>query len=68
MPRTIVFMMSTLLPAAVAVAHPGHGQTEPYSPTHYVFEPTHAVALIAMIAGGLLIVWGAWKLVRRRRR
>ena len=64
--RILAFVMSALFPAAAALAHPGHGYTDPGSPSHYVFELAHAVVLIAAVSGALLIGWGAWKLIRRR--
>lgn len=65
MTRTLAFVMSVLLPAAFATAHAGHGTTDPGSPSHYVFEPVHAVLLIAVLLGGLLMIWGTAKLARR---
>ena len=66
MKRILAFIVCALLPTATAMAHPGHGHTDPHSPSHYVFEPVHAVALIAAIVGGLLLAWGGWKMIRRR--
>lgn len=40
-------------------AHPGHGTTTPDSPAHYVFEPVHAlpvVAIVVAIAGAVLFL------------
>lgn len=48
---------------SVAMAHPGHGTTEPASVAHYAFEPLHAVPAIV-----LLLSFGASALVVRRRR
>lgn len=66
--RTLAFLMSVMLPASFAAAHAGHGSTDPASPSHYVFEPVHAVTLIAALAGALLLGWGGRELVRRRAR
>lgn len=49
----VVAMM--FVSSAVAFAHPGHGTTPPGSLAHYVFEPVHAVVLIAAAAGIVLL-------------
>jgi hypothetical protein len=35
---------------ATALAHPGHGGTEPTSLVHYVVEPAHAIPIGLVIA------------------
>ena len=53
----------TALAPAVALAHPGHGHTEPASWTHYLTEPVHVVVLAASAALVILV-----HRARRRRR
>lgn len=49
--KTLAALATTLVPA-VALAHPGHGTTEPQSWVHYLTEPVHigGVAAIALVA------------------
>jgi hypothetical protein len=49
---------------SLALAHPGHGHTEPDSWQHYLTEPEHLLALAAVVAA----IAVAWLLVRRTRR
>jgi hypothetical protein len=53
-----------LLPGS-ASAHPGHGETEGFSITHYFTEPVHATATIGMI---IAIVAGINYLRKRQSR
>lgn len=52
---TALAAAATILVPTVALGHPGHGTTEPYSWAHYLTEPVHilAVGAIAAIAIGL---------------
>jgi len=43
-----------LLPLA-ASAHPGHGETDGYTITHYFVEPSHAVVILLAVAAALAI-------------
>jgi hypothetical protein len=61
--RRLVPALIALAPLA-AVAHPGHGFTDPGSPLHAVAEPAHAAPLLVGVAVGLC----AWVLRRARRR
>ncbi|MEO8840459.1 MAG: hypothetical protein ABI591_00925 [Kofleriaceae bacterium] len=46
-----------------SLAHPGHGTTDPSSLRHYLTEPLHVVALVAVLAVTIeLVLW----LVKRR--
>lgn len=44
----------TLAPA-VALAHPGHGTTEPQSWAHYLTEPVHIAGVAAIAAIAILL-------------
>jgi len=44
---TIATLIVPLLTSAAALAHPGHGTTDPEGLVHYVTEPVHALALAA---------------------
>jgi len=47
---------------ALALAHPGHGATEPSSWTHYLTEPLHA-GIVAIAAGASVL---AFRALRKR--
>ena len=44
-----------LIPFA-GMAHPGHGETEGYTITHYFTEPVHATVSVILLAGVLFTV------------
>jgi hydrogenase/urease accessory protein HupE len=48
--------MAVLSAPFVALAHPGHGETEGFTITHYFTEPIHAVATILAVVGILALV------------
>ena len=50
--KTIIVM---LLPFT-GMAHPGHGETEGYTITHYFTEPVHATVSVILLAGVLFTV------------
>jgi hypothetical protein len=50
----LVSVVATLL-ADSAIAHPGHGVTDPQSPVHQIVEPVHAVGWLLLAAGILLL-------------
>jgi hypothetical protein len=50
--KTIIVM---LLPFA-GMAHPGHGETEGFTITHYFTEPVHATVSVILLAGVLFTV------------
>ncbi|OYU94669.1 MAG: hypothetical protein CFE21_15440 [Bacteroidetes bacterium B1(2017)] len=53
----VVSSVATLLPF-LGMAHPGHGETEGFTITHYFVEPTHAVVLGAVLAcGGIFYLY-----------
>lgn len=57
--------------SSVALAHPGHGVTDPDSVAHQIVEPVHAVPWLLLIGIGLTLgamagLW--WKQLRNRRR
>lgn len=43
----IAFLMS-LIPVAV-MSHPGHGETEGFTITHYLVEPIHVIVTIGIL-------------------
>jgi hypothetical protein len=54
----------------IALAHPGHGVTDPDSVAHQIVEPVHAVPWILLVGISVaLIVTGGlmWKQQRNRR-
>jgi hypothetical protein len=51
----------------LAFAHPGHGDTEPESWTHYLTEPVHVIGLIAAVAILLVAVLGLRAMRQRDR-
>ena len=50
--KTIIVM---LLPFT-GMAHPGHGETEGFTITHYFTEPVHATVSVILLAGVLFTV------------
>jgi len=51
--------------ALLTFAHPGHGETDPGTWTHYLTEPVHVVALIAAACVTFVAV-RSWRRMRRR--
>jgi putative copper export protein len=58
-------LVACLLPAP-ALAHPGHGQTDPGGWRHYLTEPQHVLSLAGAIAV-LAVAWFAYRRVRDAR-
>ena len=56
---------SMVLSASTLWAHPGHGQIPSDTPAHYLFEPLHAIPLLAFVA---LIAGAAFYAGRARHR
>ena len=54
--------MAGLAAAPALFAHPGHGETEGFTITHYFTEPVHGVISILAVAGVLVMV----SVLRRR--
>ena len=50
----IIFALVTLMPLS-AISHPGHGNGNPLSPSHYTSSPEHAVP-IALTISALVVV------------
>ena len=46
---------AVLLPFA-GIAHPGHGETEGYTITHYFTEPVHVTVSVILLAGAMLTI------------
>jgi hypothetical protein len=51
----------------LAFAHPGHGDTDPDSWTHYLTEPVHVAVLVAALAVTFFVI-RAWRSARQRDR
>jgi hypothetical protein len=71
MPSILRFLAALLAATAsrVALAHPGHGVTDPDSVAHQVVEPVHAVPWMLLVGISVaLIVTGSllWKQQRHR--
>ena len=49
---TVLLAVPTLL-----MAHPGHGETEGFTITHYFTEVEHVIISIALISISALVVW-----------
>jgi hydrogenase/urease accessory protein HupE len=50
----VVAIVVVLVPS-LALAHPGHGQSDGGSLRHYLTEPEHLVALLAVVAAVVLV-------------
>lgn len=55
-----------MLAPTVALAHPGHGTTEPESWTHYLTDPVHATMLGGAVLGAIVVA-RTWRRATRRR-
>ena len=62
--RFIITVIVLLMLATPALAHPGHGTTEGFSPLHYLIDPLH---LPLAIVGGAAAI-GVIALVTHRTR
>lgn len=40
----------------ITLAHPGHGETDGYTITHYFTEPVHAVIAIGVLAAVVVFI------------
>lgn len=66
--RVIVLLASMLcLVSRHALAHPGHGDTDPDSWRHYLTEPVHVVVLAAALAAVVVAIFFARAGYRARR-
>lgn len=50
----IAFMMSLI--SVAGMSHPGHGETEGFTITHYLVEPVHVVVTISILFVVVVIV------------
>ena len=50
-----IALMMSLIPVAV-MSHPGHGETEGFTITHYLVEPIHVIATIGILFFVVVIV------------
>lgn len=61
MKKSIAFALTTLCSIPfIASAHPGHGDTDGFTITHYFVEPDHAVITLAIVGAMTYL------LIRRR--
>jgi hypothetical protein len=62
---SICLRVMVVLPslAATALAHPGHGTTDPHTVSHYIAEPLHVAPLLVFVAAAV----GLSLLAARRR-
>ena len=51
--------------AAMFLAHPGHGTTDPESWRHYLTEPVHVLTALAIVALAV-VTWRGYRRVTRR--
>lgn len=47
--KKLMFFLASLLPF-ISNAHPGHGETEGFTITHYFTEPQHLVFILLTLA------------------
>ena len=50
-----IALMMSLIPVAV-MSHPGHGETEGFTITHYLVEPIHVIVTIGILFFVVVIV------------
>jgi len=50
-----IALMMSLMPVAV-MSHPGHGETEGFTITHYLVEPIHVIVTIGILFFVVVIV------------
>lgn len=69
MRRLFLGTLSTVcvaLAAGAALAHPGHGATEPESAVHYVAEPVHGLPLLLIALACTAYRFGARRVAPNR--
>lgn len=55
--KKIIASLATLTPL-LALAHPGHGETDGYTIIHYFTSPQHVLVTLAAVAvTGVFIAW-----------
>jgi hypothetical protein len=55
-------ILGTTLFPFLALAHPGHGETEGFSIIHYFSEPMHAMVTI----GAMVVLFAGYRFFRRK--
>lgn len=55
--------LALLLPLSM-LAHPGHGQSEGFTITHYFVEPIHVISFISLLV--VVIIGIRWKRNRNK--
>jgi hypothetical protein len=61
---SVLWVVAVLCAPTLAQAHPGHGHTDPRSPSHYAIEPVHVVPVVIAVAAlviAMLTVYLAWR-------
>jgi hypothetical protein len=54
--KKYIVLLLTCLATLPSFAHPGHGDSDGYTITHYMVEPVHAFAVLASLAVIVLLV------------
>jgi hypothetical protein len=66
----ILWVVTVLCVPTLAFAHPGHGHSDPGSPTHYAVEPVHVIPVVFSIVAivlAALSIYLVWRGHRDRR-
>jgi hypothetical protein len=50
-------LLATVVSPLFSSAHPGHGETDGYSITHYFTEPVHAIATVGMLVAAVALIY-----------
>lgn len=53
---TIACFFSALAIPFIALAHPGHGETDGYTIIHYFTEPTHAILTVGVMVAAIVLI------------
>lgn len=59
--------MTSLAVASLALAHPGHGTTDPASWAHYLGEPLHVALLGGLALAAVALLRFGWRKARNER-
>lgn len=59
-------VLAIMIGTTTAVAHPGHGVTDPQTITHQVTEPVHAIPWMLLIGIGVTLAATAALIWKRR--
>lgn len=68
-PRSsILWVVALLCAPSLVQAHPGHGVTDPRTPSHYAIEPVHVVPVVVVVAALVIAMLTIYLVWRGRRR